>query len=408
MSEDLVTNRQRAVAAFETIRSYAATRNELGSLAFRGGITGDQRQDQDRLIRLLAALRHHSDCVSGLRFDDATRTGRWQYDRERTRLRGFINPYQVAAARRAIHIHEKENRTPALYGGGFWSPDTLRDLRRYADRKHVSFEAAMGSLTAGLITDLLHYAHRYGLDFDEALTASGTAYTEQRLREEGPFQAGQDTGRDAILVPSATPPFRPIATSQGVVTSGSDAEWLLVRTAARVRDTERRGHAISDLTEDIDDKQALSAALATACSLSSSAVLDRLEPRISARAGKMQHAVEAAAHMGRAHGLAGVQPYCPLDADGDDSRLMAAFGETEPTTHANAGYRLALAGAYTDAYKLASATSGPSTLMPTEQTGRDFPHRPVGLVPPGGAAPAADRVGHAARAQPRRSRRGLR
>lgn len=91
VSEDLVTNRQRAVAAFETIRSYAATRNELGSLTFRGGITGDQRQDQDRLIQPLAALRHHSDCVSGLRFDDATRTGRWQYD-------------------------------------------TLRDLRRYADR----------------------------------------------------------------------------------------------------------------------------------------------------------------------------------------------------------------------------------------------------------------------------------
>ena len=108
MSEDLITNRQRAVAAFETIRTYAATRNELGSLTFRGGITGDQRQDQDRLIRLLAALRHHSDCVSGLRFDDATRTARWQYDRERTRFRGFVNPYQVAAARRAIHVHEQE------------------------------------------------------------------------------------------------------------------------------------------------------------------------------------------------------------------------------------------------------------------------------------------------------------
>ena len=122
----------------------------------------------------------------------------------------------------------------------------------------------------------------------------------------------------------------------------------------------------------------------------------------------MQRAVEAAAQMGRAHGLAGVPPYCPLDADGDDSRLMAAFGETEPTIHANAGYRLALAGAYTDAYKLASATSGPSTVMPTEQTGRDFPHRPVGPAPPGDVAAAPDQLGHAARAQPRRSRRGFR
>ena len=161
-------------------------------------------------------------------------------------------------------------------------------------------------------------------------------------------------------------------------------------------------------TEEIDDKQALSAALAPVCSLSSSEVLDRLEPRISARAEKIQRAVEDAVQMGRAHGLAGVQPYCLLDADGDDSRLMAAFGETEPTTRANARHRLALAGAYTDAYKVASATNGPNTNMPTEQTGRDFPHRPVGPVPPGDAAPVAGQVRHAARAQPRRSRRGFR
>jgi hypothetical protein len=122
----------------------------------------------------------------------------------------------------------------------------------------------------------------------------------------------------------------------------------------------------------------------------------------------MQRAVEAATQMGRTHGLAGAQPYCPLAADGGDSRLIAASGETEPTTHANAGYRLALAGAYTDAYKLASATSGPGTVIPTEQTGRDFPHRPAGPGPPGDAPPAADQAGHVARAQPRRPRRGLR
>jgi hypothetical protein len=150
---------------------------------------------------------------------------------------------------------------------------------------------------------------------------------------------------------------------------------------------------------------ALSAALAAACGLSISEVLDRLEPRILARAETMQRAVEAATQMGRGHGLAGAQPYCPLDADGDDSRLMVASGETEPATPANAGYRLALAGAYTDGYKLASATSGPGTLMPAEQTGRDFPGRPVGPVPRGDAAPAAGQIADAARAQPRRSRR---
>jgi len=40
----------------------------------------------------------------------------------------------------------------------------------------------------------------------------------------------------------------------------------------------------------------------------------------------MQRAVQAAAQMGRAHGLAGAQPYGPFDADGNDSRLMTASG----------------------------------------------------------------------------------
>jgi hypothetical protein len=151
-----------------------------------------------------------------------------------------------------------------------------------------------------------------------------------------------------------------------------------------------------DFTEKIEDKLAVSAALAAACSLSICEVLDRLEPRISAQAEQMQRAVEAATRMGRAHGLAGAQPYCPRAADGDDSRLMAASGETEPATHANAEYRLALAGTctYTDAYKLASPASGPGGHpMPTEQTGRDFPRRPADPVPPGDAAPAAGHRG---------------
>jgi hypothetical protein len=117
----------------------------------------------------------------------------------------------------------------------------------------------------------------------------------------------------------------------------------------------------SDFTEDIDDKPALSAVLAAACGLSISEGLDRLEPRISARPEKMQRTVEAAAQMGRAHGLAGAQPYRPLDADGDDSRLMAASGETEPTTHANAGYRVALVTRSPTASLPASTSSRPTS-----------------------------------------------
>ena len=153
-----------------------------------------------------------------------------------------------------------------------------------------------------------------------------------------------------------------------------------------------------DLTQDIEDKLALSAALAAACSLSISEVLDRLEPRILVRAEKMRHAVEAAAQMGRAHRLAEVQPYCPLAAGGDDSRLMAASGETEPATHPAPGTAWRWQAHTQMRTSWRARPAGP--LMPAEQTGRDFPRRPVGPGPPGDAAPAAHQVAHAARAQP--------
>ena len=69
---------------------------------------------------------------------------------------------------------------------------------------------------AQLLCDLRHHADQHGVDFAQAQSVSERAYTEQRLQEEGPFQAGCHTYPGAFLDPSpAASPFQPVATGQG-------------------------------------------------------------------------------------------------------------------------------------------------------------------------------------------------
>ena len=256
---------------------------------------------------------------------------------------------------------------------------------------------------AQLLCDLRHHADEHGVDFAQALSVSERAYTEQRLQEEGPFQAGCHTYPGAFLDPSpAASPFQPVATGQGVVTSINDAEWLLVCTAARLHHLERKGHAALAMPDDVSDRRALSEVLADACGLTPPDILRRLAPRIIERAEAIEHAAADAAEMGREHGVAGVAPYCRLDQDGQDSRLMDAFGETEPTTNANAMHRLALVQAYATAYRDARKQTG---VTPTQLAERDYPQEPdepAGRnVPP----PSADTVratSHPAARRPRK------
>ena len=187
---------------------------------------------------------------------------------------------------------------------------------------------------------------------------------------ERPFQAGFDTRLVASLAPSQDGlPFQPAATHQGVVVSMPDAEWLLIRTAARLQ--ERQGHASRTRAADLGDRRALSEALADACGLTPAEVLRRLAPRIRQRVETIEHGVANAAAMGREHGLTGAEPYCRLDENGHDGRLMRAFGETETTTDANALHRLALIQAYTSAYSRTRKDSAPAQLAE-----HDFPQQP--------------------------------
>ena len=95
------------------------------------------------------------------------------------------------------------------------------------------------------------------------MTAAHQAYAGQRLAAEGPFQTGLDPGQHpARPDPSGrSARTRLIATRQGIITSLADAEWLLVRTAARI-DYQARNAPASPYQPDQDDLLTLSRALA--------------------------------------------------------------------------------------------------------------------------------------------------
>ncbi len=62
---------------------------------------------------------------------------------------------------------------------------------------------------------------------------------------------------------------------------------------------------------------------------------------------RQEYQLDLAGVMGAEHAERGMCPFGDLDLD--DSPLMDALGETEPTTDANHAFRLALVNAYRDA-----------------------------------------------------------
>ena len=246
-------------------------------------------------------------------------------------------PLAACGRCRAIGACHRSINAPSQYRGSAWPPDALAGLREYASWAGLGLPAAIGSITGQLITDLWHYADRQHADIGTAMTAAHQAYAGQRLAAEGPFQTGLDPGQHPALVltpPAAAPVSGLIATRQGIITSLADAEWLLVRTAARTGYQARNAPA-SSYQPDQDDLLALSRALAGMCGQSAGQVIIQLTPRIEARITEIEQGPDAAAELGREHGHAGIEPHCDLDIDGDATALMHALGETEPMTDAN-------------------------------------------------------------------------
>jgi len=386
---------QRAVAALEAVAAYAHTPPWQASSVPAG--TGPE-QDHDRLSRVLCGIRHLADQFYGLRFHQIRATADELYRRPRTAVPG--SPAGAAAAAAAIDIYELVAPAQMRRPGSIWPLDTLAEFDGYASSRGISREEAVARLTAGLLASLRQYADHQGLDFGSAMAAGLRAHAQQCLSAYGPIDTGivPDRRPAAVLSPpTEAPPFEPVVTHQGVVTALGDAEWLLIRTAARIGHAEQHGYLTSD--RDLDDRRALAGALAGACSLPEADVLSQLTSKIAARVTEIERGPAEAARLGREHGRAGTGPYCDLDIDGDATALLSALGETEQMTDANHGYRVSLVIAYADAYKQASHNGPSAADSPARIAARYFP--PQHLPSPQAGAPASPDAASPARITPR-------
>jgi hypothetical protein len=399
VSEDRDTsfraNARRATAAFEAVAAYAQPRPwQASSLP----AAASPEQDRERLTRMLCGVRHLTEQFGGLRFHDIRGTADELYRWARTAAPASATG--AAAAAEAIDTYERTMSAPRSWRGSYWPPDTLAEIVGYANSRGITRETAVARLSSGLVAGLRQYAGHRGLDFDSAMADGLRAHVQQCLSAYGPVDTGLDPDRRRATVLSASaaaPPFEPVVTHQGVVTDFADAEWLLIRTAARIEQKEQHGYLTSD--RDRDDRRALTDALARACSLPESDVLGQLTSKIAARATEIEHGPADAAQLGHEHGRAGIEPYCDLDIDGDATALLSALGETEWMTDANHGYRVSLVIAYADAYKQASQHRLSAADSPARIAARDFP--PQDRLSPHAGAPASPDAASPARAQPR-------
>jgi hypothetical protein len=381
-------NARTAVAALEAVANGARADYRPGDAV---PITAQRDPDQElaRLPRMLCALRHLTGEAGGIAFTDVLSAANEQY------LALNVGPTQPATTSRAvmadeaISIFERSITAPRQHASSFWPPDTLSLLRSYASRHGLGFEPAVASLMAQLIADLRHYADHQGIDFQQALSSGLQAHALRRLRAEGQFQTGQEHGQmqaPAFPLPAGAS-FQPTATNQGVVVSHADAEWLLIRTAAR--NQQRRHNGLPADRRDADDERVLTEALATARSQAPAEFLTGLAPQIAARVMQIEDGPAAAAELGRDHGRTGTPPYCDLDIDGDATALLHALGETEWMTAANHSYREDLVNAYAEAYQQAAGHGPPLTDSPARIASRDFPRQdPTGAQ---AVAPGPDR-----------------
>ena len=395
-------NGHRSSAALEAIyRIYAHPEAHLRPQEAAGSVTGrDPGEAHDHLSRMTCALRHLGDGIAGLSFRRVVFGADAAYIRQGSSRE---IPAQIAGraamAARAIDVYDRQVTTPLAATRGR-SQAAVVDLDRLARMQDLAVEALITRLATGLLGDLHHYADRHGAEFQSAMTAGYRAYAAQRLGAEGPFQTGQDTSRSpGLLTPSPdAPAFELIATRQGIITTSADAEWHLVRTAARI-DYQARHAPQYPYQRDEDDLIALSRALGRMCGLPAGEIVAQLTPQTEARITEIEQGPDTAADLGREHGRAGTPPYCDLDIDGDATALMHASGETEPMTDANHPHRLALVTAYAQAYRQAAA-QGPAAASPARLAAQSFLRGPGQPAPPGSTPAAPDPPASQARARP--------
>jgi hypothetical protein len=221
---------------------------------------------------------------------------------------------------------------------------TNADRAAHAARALETFLAADGreqlsgaGAMVALITDLVHYADRQGIEFGLVLAASSNSYVAQRGSEEHPYHIGQEIQiRDAAaLSPSLkslpargvvvalypggigpqmyavrfpgevdampftgpeiepAPPFQPVRTRQETVRSLTEAEDALISAAARIRLQALRKQPVA--ASDIKDQHLLATVLGEMCDLTPEEMLRQVEMKVIAKVhGNHSHSGTAA------------------------------------------------------------------------------------------------------------------
>jgi hypothetical protein len=384
----------RAEAASAALESYVSAHLHAGTGPVRE--TGTPGTGRARLTALLTGLMHCADAgPAGFSFEQALAAGREQYRRYADGVLLARRP-RSAAADVALASYHRAVTGQALPGSA--APPTITFLARQAG---TTLGEAAASLTARLLADLQLHAVLHDLSFAGALSASRSSYAAGLIEQHGPFDPGTDTRQDAALpLPAGAEPFRPLPASAGVVISCTDAEWLLVRTEARIRDTSRVSSPGSVSAADIEDRDLLADVLAAVHGSSGEAILARLEPTVAERVMDLADGPAAAAALGYQHGITGAYPYARPHQG--EELLMAALGETEAASAENSPHRWALVTAYLNAYDRAQRHRSAS---PALHAVRDFPRELPEFLP--GVSPPA-LIRQAARRNPPGQRRPLR
>jgi hypothetical protein len=272
----------------------------------------------------------------------------------------------------------------------------------------------------GLITALCHYADRRGISFGKILTASSEAYLSQRAGEQHAYKVGDEVrirdgavlspslaslprlGIVAALYPSAertqqyairfpgevnampfisseiepAPPFQPVRTRQGTVTSLAEAEEALISTAARIQISHL--HQTPPARADIQDRQLLASVLGQACSLTPEEMLRQAGIQVTATVQR-ELAMQAAADLGREHARTGTRPFeTELEtasrlADVLRGKGCAVPGDDPSPHELLREYRFAFGYEKAGLPRPGPSRSHKDAASPAELAGRDFP-----------------------------------
>jgi hypothetical protein len=319
---------------------------------------------------------------------------------------------------------------PGNAGRAAWAARAIEAFQSAAGH-HGGLDTAEAA--GNLITALCHYADRRGISFGTILSASSEAYLSQRASEQHAYKPGDEVRiRDgAVLAPSLAtlprlgivtalypgadrtqqyairfpgeinampftgpeiepaPPFQPVRTRQGTVTSLTEAEAVLISTAARIQISHL--HKTRPARADIKDRHLLASVLGQACGLTPEEMLRQAEIQVTATV-RRDLAMQAAADLGREHARTGTRPFetepetAARLADVLREKGCALPGDDPTARELLREYRFAFGHEKPGLPRPGPSRSQRNTASPAELAGRDFPAS-AGR-PPGAAAGA--------------------